>query len=373
MYGRRRGVACAGAALVVLALPGMAQAKPKTKNVNMGLPAPSKPCDKGGTSTVCKIGAAGVDVNDFFPHQATIHKGDKIKFLPTGFHSVDLPARGDQSTPLISPAGAKIAGVNDAAGQPFWFNGQDQLSFTPSLFPPGLYGKKVSYNGNKSIISGLPLADGLKPFTVTFKTTGKFTYYCNIHAGMKGVIDVKAKSKSIPSKKSDKKALKRQLNSSLEISKRLPAAKPPSNTINVGVAGKGGEELFAFVPDALTVPSGTVLRFRMSPGTKDVHTATTGPGNPETEPDSYLGQVAAGFNAVPFDPRAVYPSETPGSPAASLTPGLHGNGFWNSGAMDGSNKTPALPASQLVKFGAPGTYQFYCMVHPFMHATITVQ
>lgn len=342
----------------------MAQAK--TKVVNMGVPP-------GGAKQLEKAGVGPVDVNDFFPHKQTIHKGDKIKFVPVGFHSVDLPARGEDPIPLISPTGDKIAGVNDAAGQPFWFNGQDQLGFTPSLFPPGLYGKHVSYNGSKAIVSGLPLADKLKPFTVKFKKTGKFTYYCNIHAGMKGVIDVKAKGHSIPSAKSDKKALKRQIKSSVKTAKRLPAAKPPSNTVNVGVAGRGGEELFAFVPSALTVPVNTVLRFRMSPGTKDVHTATTGPGDPEADPSSYLGQVAAGFNAVPFDPRAVYPSETPGSPAASLTPLFHGNGFWNSGAMDGSNNTPALPASQLVKFSAPGTYQFYCMIHPFMHATVTVQ
>jgi plastocyanin len=351
-------------------VPGLAQAK--TKVVNMGLPAPSKACDKGGTSATCKIGAVGADVNDFFPHGVTIHKGDKVKFLPTGFHSFDFPARGGTQTPLISPTGEKVAGVNDEANQPFWFNGQDQLSFTPSLFPPGLFGKKVSFNGSKSLVSGLPLGDGLKPITVTFKKKGKFTYFCNIHAGMKGTVSVKAKTAKIPSRKADKKALKRQLKRSLTAVQSLPKATPPANTVDVGVAGKHGEELFAFVPSALTVAPGTTLNFRMSPGSYDVHTATTGPGNPETEPDSYLGKVAAGFNNVPFDPRAVYPSETPGSPAATLTQGFHGNGFWNSGGLDTDNGTP-LPSSNSVTFGAPGKYEFYCMVHPFMHATVTVQ
>ena len=120
------------------------------------------------------------------------------------------------------------------------------------------------------------------------------------------------------------------------------------------------------------VPTGTSLNFRMSPGSYDVHTATTGPGNPETEPDSYLGQVAAGLNAPVFDPRAVYPSEMPGTAAANLTPLYNGNGFWNSGALDTDTGTP-LSASNSVTFGAPGKYEFYCMVHPFMHATVTVQ
>jgi plastocyanin len=357
MTGRRTAGAIAVGAL--LALPGVAEAK--TKTVNMGIPpASGKAFQK-----------AGVDVNDFFPHGVTINKGDKVKFLAVGFHSFDFPARGGAPLPLISPTGEKVSGSNDAAGQPFWFNGQDQVGFTPLLGPPGTFGKKLSFNGSKRIVSGLPLGEKLKPITVTFKKAGKFTYYCNIHAGMKGTVTVKPKGKSVPSAKADKKAVKRQVATSLATAKKLPKTQVPANTIDVGAAGKHGEELFAFVPSAVTVPTGTSLTFRMHPASFDVHTATTGPGNPETEPSSYLGQVAAGFNSPVFDPRGVYPSEAPAT-EGTLTPALHGNGFWNSGVMDTSNGTP-LAASNSVKFGAPGKYEFYCMIHPFMHATVTVQ
>ena len=357
MHGCRTAGAIALGAL--LALPGIAEAK--TKTVNMGIPPKSgKAFEK-----------LGVDVNDFFPHGVTIHKGDKVKFLPAGFHSIDFPPRGGAMLPLISPTGEKVSGVNDAAGAPFWFNGQDMFGFTPLLGPPGTFGKKVSFNGSKRVASGLPLGEGLKPITVTFKKVGKFTYYCNIHAGMKGTVDVKAKGKSIPSDKSDKKALARQVATALSTSKRLQNTQVPANTIDVGAAGKHGEELFAFVPSAVTIPTGSSLTFRMHPASYDVHTATTGPGNPETEPSSYLGQVSAGFNSPVFDPRGVYPSEAPGQ-GATLTPALHGNGFWNSGVMDTASGTP-LTSSNSVRFGTPGKYEFYCMIHPFMHATVTVQ
>ena len=85
---------------------------------------------------------------------------------------------------------------------------------------------------------------------MTFKKTGKFTYFCNIHAGMKGTVTVKAKGKKVPSAKADKKALKRQVARGAE--DRQDAAerrKPPANTVDVGVAGKHGEELFGFVPE----------------------------------------------------------------------------------------------------------------------------
>ena len=356
MTGRRTAGLIAVGALIVL--PGVAEAK--TKAVNMGIPP----------AFGKQFRPTGTDVNAFFPRGVTINKGDKIRFLPVGFHSFDLPARGGAMVPLISPTGDKVAGVNDAAGQPFWFNGQDMAGFTASL-AQGTFGKKLSYNGGKRVSSGLPLGNKLKPVTVTFKKKGKFTYFCNIHAGMKGVVTVKGKGASVPSAKADARAVKRQAATALKTAKGLPKTAAPANTINVGAAGKHGEELYAFVPSEVTVPSGTTITFRMHPASYDVHTATTGPGNPESEPKSYLGEIAASFGGAVFDPRAIYRSESPAT-MGTLTKTLHGNGFWNSGVLDTDEGTP-LAASDRVTFGAPGAYDFYCMIHPFMKATVTVQ
>jgi len=189
---------------------------------------------------------------------------------------------------------------------------------------------------------------------------------------MNGVVSVRAKGARVPSAKADRRAVNRQLASSRKVAKQLPKTKPPSGVIDVGVAGPDGEEFFGMVPDAVTVPTGTTLRFRMSPRSYDVHTATTGPGNPDNEPNSYLGQLGRSIQQDPvFDPRAAYPSERPPT-TGTLTPLLHGNGFWNTGVMDNSTATP-LPESNAVTFGAPGKYDFYCLIHPFMKATVTVQ
>src|SRR5690606_17379959 len=112
------------------------------------------------------------------------------------------------------------------------------------------------------------------------------------------------------------------------------------------------------------VTPGTTLTFRMSPGTYDLHTATAGPGDPANEPQSYLGQLAASFQSPVFDPRSVYGSEPPGT-VASITPTLHGNGFWSSGVMDPVRASPP-PRSSRVRFDTPGTYTFFCLIHPFM-------
>jgi plastocyanin len=311
------------------------------------------------------------DANDFFPHGATIHVGDSIKFAPTGFHTVDLPAKGAKPLALFGPAGT-TSGVLDAAGNPFWFNGQPQLGFTPALGPPGSFGKKLTYNGTKRIESGLPFAEHPKAFTVKFTKAGSYTYYCNVHPGMKGTVRVLSKSHKVPSAKADAKALKAQVAAALKTAKSLAATSVAPGNVSVGASGKGGIELFAMLPATQTVPVGTTVKFSMSAKSLDDHTATFGPGDPENQPTSYLGQLAGHFANDPVAPsQAVYPSEAPGT-VGSLSPTLHGNGFWNSGVMDQSSAT-VLPGSASVTFTAPGTYDFYCMIHPFMHGRVVVQ
>ena len=159
MRRRTRRAVAFGLAGAVLALPGAAQAK--TKSVWVGTPPKNAKAFQD----------LGVDLNDYFPHKVTIRRGDKVRFVPVGFHSVDLPPRGDP-LPLASPTGEDVAGVNDEAGQAFWFNGQPQLGFTPSLGQM-LWGKKVNFNGSKRRNSGLPLADDVKPLTVAGPRSGR--------------------------------------------------------------------------------------------------------------------------------------------------------------------------------------------------------
>ena len=356
--GRTSVAAVVAAVIALVAVPVTAQAA--TKAVSLGTTAAAQKA----------LQSYSADANDFFPHGITINQGDSVKFVPSGFHTLDLPKKGGTFLPLLIGS-TKISGAVDAAGAPFWFNGQDALGFNPALGPPGIYGKKVSYDGSKAIESGLPLAAKPKPFTITFKKTGSFTYYCDVHPGMKGVVTVKAKGAKIPTAAQDKATLKAQVANVVKIAKAVAKTTAPANTVSVGASGAGGVESYAFFPSTLKVAPGTTVTFKMSAKSLEVHTATTGPGDPEKDPSSYLGKLAASLQGAAFDQAAVYQSDVPSAPAA-LTPTLHGNGFWNSGAMDTVAASP-LPASNQVTFAAAGTYQFYCMIHPFMHGTVVVQ
>jgi len=351
-----RAVRLAATALVLLLVPATAQAK--TKTVDLGLPTASGPAFQ----------AVGADVNDFFPHTTTIHVGDKVKFRSVGFHTLDIAPKNKGPLPLVAPTGKMIAGVNDANGVAFWFNNQPELNFNPALGVDN-FGKKFTYK-NKRIESGLPFAPKPKPITVRFKKKGSVTYYCDIHPGMQGRIVVKKKHAKIPTAKQDKKRIKAQVKLALKRAKKLPTSSAPPKTVYVGGSAAGGVEYFGMLPATLTVPTGTTVTFAMSPKSFEAHTATFGPGNPETEPTSYLGVIAGSFEGPQLDQRGLYPSEMPPAPG-SYTPTLHGNGFWNSGAMDQSAASP-LPGSSQVTFNAPGTYDYYCMIHPFMHGQVIV-
>ena len=234
----------------MLVLPASSLAA--TRTVDMGTP-PS------ASKSLQKYGA---DVNAFFPSTTTVHVGDKVRFLPVGFHNLDLPKKGGKPTALFAPQGA-ISGSNDPAGVPFWFNGQPNFQFNlPALAPVG-FGKSFSYSGAKGVQSGLPVAPKPKPVTVKFTKTGSFTYYCDIHPGMKATVNVRAKSKSIPSTKGHAQRVKDQVTAAVATAKKLSKQAPTGNTVDLGVAGKGGVEIFAMVPAAKTVPVGTTLTFQM--------------------------------------------------------------------------------------------------------------
>ncbi len=345
---------------LALVLPGAAHAAIKT--VSMG-PPPS------AAETLQKKYSS--DANAFFPSSIAIRVGDSVRFVPAGFHTAHFPGSSGRPGAPFVPTGKMIAGVNDEAGAPFWFNGQPEIGSNPQVFGPGgKLGKTVVTNGTKEIQSGAPLADRPKPMTVRFTKAGLFRYVCDIHPGMRGSVRVAAKRKRVPSAAADARRVRRQAAAAIAVARSFSTLKAPAKTVNVGWAGRRGVSLLRFVPGRLTVPVGTTVTFRMTSRDTETHTATTGPGSP-VKPNTYLGKVHASLESPAPDPKLLYPSDPPPAPAG-LTPALHGNGFWNSGAIDGSPRTPLGNRSQ-VTFAAAGSYTFYCLIHPFMKTTIKAQ
>jgi plastocyanin len=362
---RKRGTAVVATVAAVLVLPAVASAA--TKLVYAG-PPPStgKIAGKVLGKDAGAVNKLIPGFNAFFRQRVTINAGDAVSFNLRGFHTVDLPGKSNQPLPLILPSGGLVSGVNDAAGNPFWFNGNlPNIGLNPAVLSRS---KGNTYNGSTRLDSGAPPNSGQpKPFVVKFTKPGVYKYFCDIHPGMVGFVVVKAKGKSVPSAKQDAAAVTSQVTAAVLTAKKLAKARVPANHVSLGEAGPNGVELFSMFPARLTVRSGSVVTFSMTPDSREVHTATFGPAK-------YITALSNGhelFTTPGATAQALYPSDP--TPVISLNPTSHGNGFANIGALDSQNSTKAIPSSGQIQFTAPGTYQFICLIHPFMHGTIIVK
>ncbi len=302
------------------------------------------------------------DINAFFNKKTTINVGDSVSFQLRGFHTVDFPAAGGAALPLIVP-GKLATGVNDAAGNPFWFDGRvPNVGLNTALFAPP---KAKTYNGSARWDSGLPAGNGPpKPFNLKFTKPGTYKFFCDIHPGMIGTIVVKPAGKAIPSAKQDAAATVAQLTADIKAAKKVAATKQPADTVSLGESTPGGVELYAMFPRSLTVNAGTVVTFHMSKHTFETHTATF--GNKTT-----LTALAKGFTGANFPAQGVYPSDPTQPITESLT--NHGDGFANVGALDNDPATKQIPSSGKIDFTQAGVYHFICLIHPNMQGTITVK
>lgn len=355
MHGR-----IAGALVAVIALAAPAATQAATKTVQAG---PFGPQAK-------QFQDAFGDANAYFRRTTTIHKGDRVRWKINGFHTVTFVPTGGPPPALIVPDPATpVAGVNDAANVPFWFNGQPSLRLNPeAALPQG----GSTFDPSELLNSGLPLAEGPPPpYRLRFRRTGTFNYLCIVHPGMKGKVRVVGRNRSIPSARKNRREARRQQKVTLERVQRLTTGlgtEDLDKTIQAGNDRRTGATVFRFFPQSPSYRVGDTVTLQMSPTSPEVHTFTFGPTNGK---DAYNDLLAQSLLGEVFDPRGAYPSEPPPAGVPTITPATHGNGFYNSGILDQDSASP-LPASTRVTFGAPGTYSLICLIHPFMTGTVTV-
>jgi plastocyanin len=366
MRTTRVALAVIGAAL---ALPGTAVAA--TYKVSAGAPANAK---MPGSF------AAGLyDADAFYPgtHKTLkIHKGDRVNFSG-GFHTATIlgsTSRADLEIIQPDPAHGTYGSVLDANATPFYWNGLAKFVYNGATFAPA--GATTVTSKTALYHSGI-LGQFPNGYTLKFNRTGTFTIVCAIHPGMKGTVDVLAKSKSVPSAKSDAARARDQLNKGLSTLKKLDKQKvTAANTIVAG-PDKGAAVLYRFTPNALTTKVNTPVTMEMSAGTTEDHTFTFAKdikaAGKQSEAELVAPLPGTGTSGPPilaFSPKWAYPSEKPGTDV-TYDGTNHGDGFLNSGVLDGSSKT-LFPQKFSVSFTKPGTYSFFCAIHPFMTGKVTV-
>ena len=356
MQGRTIGAAAA--TMLALAVPAAAEAA--TKTVEAG------PFGKAVQEKFFN-GAQG-DANQYFRRTVTIHRGDKVKWNINGFHSVTFAPEGEDPPGLITPDPANpVSGQNDAAGTPFFFNGQvPNLNLNLAAATP--QGDPATHDPAALTSSGLPLQGPIGPYTLKFPELGTYTYVCTVHPGMDAKVKVVKPGRPIPSAKKDRKAAKKEQRKALKKTQKLSAGQGTGdlqNAIQAGNDRAGGATVFKFFPANAAVKVGQTITLQMPPSSSEVHSFTFGPSN---DKDLYVDQIATRLLGPVFDPIGSYPSDPP---VSTYLPTMHGNGFWNSGLLDSDDATP-LPQNTQVKFGAAGEFAYLCLIHPFMKGKVTV-
>jgi plastocyanin len=315
-------------------------------------------------------GESAADLDTFSVPKTTIHVGDRIRFILNGVHSVTFNKKGAGRFPFVINGSSTVQGINDAAGSPFWFNGLPQLVADPrGALPQG--GK--TYNGSALTGSGVATPGGPapKPYVLKFTKAGTFKYFCVVHPGMNGTVRVVPKRKRIPSATAFARATQRNLAKWAKAARKLAKYTPPANTI-AGGHDKGGVVQLRFFPSSIHVPVGGTVNFAVT-SKYEIHTASFGdPAYLNQASDGIITPVAAGAGppTLNFSALVAYPSDPP--PALPPYTGTqHGNGFLSTGILDNDRATPS-PTTSRITFNKAGTYQFVCLVHPFMKASVVV-
>lgn len=349
------------AILAVLSTAPMANAR--TKVVVAGGPPPGNSSLAGSMRF-----ARDLDLNGFYRRQVTINVGDSVRWLFSRrvVHTVTFLRPGQRRPALERPDPANpYTGFTDAAGAPFWFNGQPSVLIPPEhAFPQG--GR--STDGRKYINSGLS-APAFRPYTVRFTRTGTFRYICLVHPGMAGSVRVLGRNRAIPSARADRAAGIAQLERAVDRARRLARFTPGANNVVAG-HDRGEVAWFRFFPRTKTVSLGQAVRFSVS-SRSEIHTVRFGPDAWRSAADRELvmaqpqppGPPRLQFNALIF-----LPSDPVLPPHTGVN---HGNGFLNTGVIDTNPNSPP-PASVNVTFAARGTFDYECTIHPGMQGTIRV-
>ena len=167
------------------------------------------------------------DANAFFVNQVTIRQGDRVRWQNRGFHTITFAPPGPRPGLIVPDTSTPIANVLDAAGAPFWFNGQPQL-----ILNPDAVAKKggAVFRRGRLFNSGLPLAEGPPPpYTLRFNRTGTYKYFCIVHPGMEGSVKVVGKKKRIPPASAVRKEAMRQEKSVLRRVQAASTGRAPTN------------------------------------------------------------------------------------------------------------------------------------------------
>jgi plastocyanin len=341
------------------------------------------------------------EYTDFFGRSVSVHAGETVDFQtqPTEFHSIAL-------APAVIPLPVFYADTDEG---PAKGTGFPKVGGGPGLFQAfatptcGVQDAPTcEFNGSTNVdagaIGGFDPATG-KPAAVDWNVhidpstpTGTYHYFCYIHPGMQGVLNVvPAGAASDTGNQLDTPAAQDQFavdqweadNLIAADNSAAPSGAPGSRTWSVHVGDTTSSRhaaLLGMMPKALpNVVSGDTVKFLW--GAYEPH--SVGFGADANLPGPFGWDCGKSYVAIPnsgsLTPAPCTEIEG-GNPEIIADPGTRGPGeglntnqVTDSGVLVGS-AYGVNPGTEWWSVGAaqPGTYQYHCTVHDFMRGTISV-
>jgi plastocyanin len=285
-----------------------------------------------------------VQLTEFAPVQVTVNVGDTVTWSldSTEFHDVLFTA-GAQPPDFIQP-GPDGVFINPLAG-----------------LPQG----GPSYDG--TVVTGSGLLIKGQSWSLTFTKAGTYPYYCVIHAGMIGSIEVEPSGQSADTQTSINARRTAQINADIA-TKGVPIIMANQGELSTDAAAagivagaqNGPTDVQRFFPPRVAIHAGDSLswvwRTEETP-----HTVTFLVGQPAPEVVVPLPQTG-GPPRLQLNPLVLVPG---GDPTA-----WDGSSWLNSGFIQPTSGQPTPTFT--VRFTTPGSYDYVCVLHDGMVGTIVV-
>ncbi|MBI1279897.1 MAG: hypothetical protein GC179_17350 [Anaerolineaceae bacterium] len=295
------------------------------------------------------FGEANVEVLTFAPSLVKVHRGDTVMWHVTSLHNMRFGEAEEQFI-IVEQIGDKPTPVAN-----------------PKIFFPTLQSGAAYTGGDAN--SGLPSVDAMKSTysLVMDVEPGLYSYRCDVHPGMAGIIEVVADDEVIPS----------------PVEVAAQADKELDEQINPAIGAFFGAAVTApkqAVDGVFTITAGTGGAGRASSLTFNAPLAIIKVGEKVTWTVPADSPTPHFINSADYDPVAVadiIPQENAGGPPTLLA----GPGFLGT-TQDGAtiaagesfNSTMLPPGGSFsLVFKDAGVYAYICHVHPGMGGVVIVQ
>ncbi|RMF78771.1 MAG: hypothetical protein D6737_13715 [Chloroflexi bacterium] len=312
----------------------------------------------GGGQTFLVQAGAGIAPNNsealiFAPANLRVHRGDTVNWAVNGFHNIRFTEEGNIPFGLIPGMDdVEVPQINPAVAFPTIESG-------------------ATYSGGPAN-SGLPL-DGPPGFSLVIDLEpGTYSYVCDVHPGMNGVIEVVDDATEIPS------PIEAAMQGAAEIGalvgpvfgihEELEAggriATPDENGvahIQADASGAGRVSIQQFFPFTAVIEVGQSVEFSVPQDAADPHTVTWPP--------------LRGQDVAPIPQDAGPPILGFGRGFTPFVVDSDGNAVEDNAIDLSSEYNSALlfPGSSFtLTYTEPGAYPFVCNIHPAMQGTVVV-